>query len=180
MLMNYIECVKKYGNAYQIKKAIDNDDIFKIENGIYSDDKYWSELSVLLKKYPNVILTGGYAYYYYGLTDLIPDKYTFATDSKASSILDERVQQIYIRKDLLSLGIIEAKIDDSIVKIYDKERMLIELLRNKNTMPYDLYKEILHNYRMIINSLEIWRIQEYASIFPKSKMITKALDDEIM
>ena len=27
---------------------------------------------------------------------------------------------------------------------------------------------------------EIWRIQEYAAVFPKSKMISKALDEEVM
>ena len=58
--------------------------------------------------------------------------------------------------------------------------MLIELLRAKNTMPYDLYKEILVHYREIIGNLEIWRIQEYAAVFPKSKMISKALDEEVM
>ena len=56
----------------------------------------------------------------------------------------------------------------------------VELLRNKSTMPYDLYKEIIINYREIIGDLEIWRIQEYASIFPKKKMISKALDEEVM
>ena len=71
-------------------------------------------------------------------------------------------------------------IDGVKVRIYDKERMLIELLRNKNSLPYDLYKEIIMNYRKIIGGLEIWRIQEYASIFPKSKMISKALDEEII
>lgn len=58
--------------------------------------------------------------------------------------------------------------------------MLIELLRNKNTMPYDLYKEILLKYRGLVNSLELWRIQEYAEKFPKSKMIKKALDEEVL
>ncbi len=47
-------------------------------------------------------------------------------------------------------------------------------------MPYDLYKEVLLNYRGIINDLEIWRIQDYAAKFPKSKMISKALDEEVM
>ena len=73
----------------------------------------------------------------------------------------------------------EKEISGVTVKIYDKERMLIELLRNKNSMPYDLYKEIIGNYRKIIEGLEIWRIQEYADIFPKSKMIKKALEEEV-
>lgn len=80
----------------------------------------------------------------------------------------------------MHLGEVEQIVDGVALRIYDKERMLIELLRNKNKMPYDLYKEIIYNYRKIINELEIWRIQEYAEIFPKSKMIKKALDEEVM
>lgn len=180
MLMDYSECEEKYRNAFQIKKAINNGYIFKIENGVYSDVPYCSDLSVIAKKYPKAILTGECAFYYHGLTDLIPDKYDLATKANASAILDSRVKQIYVRNDLFSLGAIDMDIDDAHVKIYDKERMLIELLRNKNTMPYDLYKEVLLNYRNIIDSLEIWRIQEYASIFPKSKMIINALEKEVM
>ena len=85
-----------------------------------------------------------------------------------------------MRNDLLHLGEVEQIVDGATLRIYDKERMLIELLRNKNKMPYDLYKEIIYNYRKIITELEIWRIQEYAEIFPKSKMIKKALDEEVM
>ena len=180
MLMNYAECEEKYGNPYQIKKAINSGCIYKIESGIYSDVQYCSNLSILVKKYPNAILTGDYAFYYHGLTDLIPDKYTLATKSNATVILDDRVNQVYVRNNLFLLGIMEIDIDDAHAKIYDKERMLIELLRNKNTMPYDLYKEVLLNYRNIIDSLEIWRIQEYASIFPKSKMIINTLEKEVM
>ena len=72
------------------------------------------------------------------------------------------------------------EVDGATISIYDKERMIIELLRNKNKMPKDLYKEIIGNYRRIIESLEIWRIQEYLDIFPKSKMIKKAFDEEIL
>lgn len=72
------------------------------------------------------------------------------------------------------------EVDGATIPIYDKERMIIELLRNKNKMPKDLYKEIIGNYRRIIESLEIWRIQEYLDIFPKSKMIKKAFDEEIL
>ena len=64
-------------------------------------------------------------------------------------------------------------------RIYDKERMLIELLRFKNKLPFDYYKEILRNYRNHIYDLDIERIQEYASIFPRHKMISETLDSEV-
>lgn len=110
----------------------------------------------------------------------IPEKYDLATPSKSAKMTDARVRQIYVKDDVFPLGIEEKDIDGVMVRIYDKERMLIELLRNKNKMPYDLYKEIIVSYREMIMNLEIWRIQEYAAVFPKSKMIAKALDEEVM
>ena len=94
--------------------------------------------------------------------------------------MDNRIKQIYVNEDIFNLGIEEKEENGVKIRIYDKERMLIELLRAKNSMPYDLYKEIINHYREIIYSLELWRIQEYASVFPKSKMISKALDEEVL
>ena len=68
---------------------------------------------------------------------------------------------------------------DAEFKIYDRERMLIELLRYKNKLPYDYYKEIIISYRNLIYTLDIERIQEYASIFPKNKKIRELLDAEV-
>ena len=65
------------------------------------------------------------------------------------------------------------------IRVYDKERMLIELIRNKNKLPYDYYKEIIGNYRNIISELDIEKIQDYAMIFPKSSLITKTLQAEV-
>ena len=180
MLLSYYEAVNKYGSEYKLSKAVSNEKIFKQEHGIYSTERYVSELAIIMKKYPKSVITGEYAFYIHGLTNVIPEKYDLATPAKTAKIMDPRVHQFYIKDEFFSLGIEEKEIDGSIVRIYDKERMLLELLRNKNSMPYDLYKEIILAYREIINNLEIWRIQQYASIFPKSKMISKALDEEVM
>lgn len=180
MIFTYKECIEKFGNNYQLTRAIAEESIYRVEAGVYSTERYSSELEVIVKKYPNAILTGEYAFYYHGLTEVIPEKYHIATKAKAAKLIDARIEQIYIKDKLLQLGVIERDIDGVNVRIYDKERMLIELLRNKNSMPYDLYKEIINSYRKIIESLQIWRIQEYADIFPKSKMIKKALEEEVL
>ncbi len=179
MILTYKECIEKFGSDYQLSKAVAEESIYRVEAGVYSTARYSSELEIIVKKYPNAILTGEYAFYIHDLTDVIPEKYHIATKAKAAKLLDARIEQVYIRDDLLQLGAVEKEISGVTVKIYDKERMLIELLRNKSSMPYDLYKEIIGNYRKIIENLQIWRIQEYADIFPKSKMIKKALDEEV-
>lgn len=180
MILTYTECINIYRNDYQLEKAIAEEHIYRLESGLYSTKRYFSELEIIAKKYPNAILTGEYAFYCHDLTDVIPEKYYIATKAKAAKLLDSRIIQSYVRDDLLMLGVIEKDINGVIVKIYDKERMLIELLRSKNSIPYDLYKEIIGNYRKIIEELQIWRIQEYAEIFPKSKMIKKALEQEVL
>ncbi len=180
MIYTYKEAVENCGSAYKLAQAVETQVLYKQEEGIYSTQKHESELGVIMKKYPKAVLTGEYAFYSHGLTNVIPEKYDLATVNKAARIRDPRVRQVYVRDDLFPLGIVKKTIDGSSVRIYDRERMLIELLRNKNIMPYDLYKEIIMNYREIINDLEIWRIQEYVSTFPKSKMISKALDEEVM
>ena len=179
MILSYKECIEKYGNDYQLSMAVAEEYIYRVEPGVYSTERYSSELEVIVKKYPYAIFSGEYAFYYHNLTDVIPEKYHVATKAKAAKLTDPRIEQIYTRDDLLHMGVIEVEIHGIKVKMYDKERMLIELLRNKNSMPYDLYKEILGNYRKIIQTLQTWRIQEYADIFPKSKMINKALAEEV-
>jgi hypothetical protein len=68
---------------------------------------------------------------------------------------------------------------DAVIRIYDKERMLIELLRFKKKFPFDYYKEIISNYRKLIYDLDIERIQDYAEIFPRSRIISDALEMEV-
>lgn len=179
MILSYKECIEKYKNDYQINKAIEEEELYRVESGIYSTKKYYDEVEVIMKKYPGDILTGEYAFYYHGLTDVIPEIYHLATKEKAKHIKDAIIKQVYIKNDLLELGVIRDLKNGYEIRIYDKERMLIELLRYKNKIPYDLYKEIIGNYRKQIDELEIWRIQEYANIFPKGKMISRALDEEV-
>ena len=180
MIYSYSECLTKYGSPFKLRRAVENATIYKIEEGIYCDEQNPSSLEIVFKKYPNAILCGEFAFYAHDLTDVVPDRYSIATKAKAAKINDPRVFQIYMRDDILPLGCITKEIDGVNVNIYYRERMLLELLRNKNVMPRDLYKEILLSYRKIIYDLDIRRIQEYIKIFPKSKMIKKAFSDEVL
>ncbi|MBO4485315.1 MAG: hypothetical protein J5738_08005 [Lachnospiraceae bacterium] len=180
MLLSYNEAIERYGSEYKLERAISDGIVFKQEEGVYSTERFVPELGVIMKKYPKAVLAGDYAFYMHGLTNVIPEKYDLATPAKAAKMMDARVHQIYVNNDIFQYGIEEKSIDGVLVRIYDKERMLIELLRNKTKMPYDLYKEIIINYREAIGGLEVRRILEYAAIFPKSRVISKALDEEVM
>jgi hypothetical protein len=179
MLYTYKQCIELFNSDYKIKQAISDGRLYQKEKGIYSDSEYASDLAIISIKYPDVIITMNTAFYFHGLTDDIPEKYCIATAKSSRRLRDSRLKQFFEKNELLDVGVIKMKRRDATFNIYDKERMLIELLRNKNKLPYDYYKEILGHYRNMIHELNVERLQEYASYFPKAKMISQALEKEV-
>ena len=179
MLYNYSEIKKTYKTTYQIRKAIKNKEIYKIEKGIYSDNPEVHHLAILMKKYPYAVITGESAYYYYNFTDIIPSKIYLATRDANTRIHDKDIKQIRMKDSFYKLGSTEIIYEGVTINIYDKERLLIEIARNKNKIGYDLYKEIITNYRKIADKLDISKIEEYLQYFANSDKILEILQDEV-
>lgn len=180
MLYSYSQCIDMLGSDRKLKYALEHKQIYKIEKGIYSDQKYEPELAIISFKYPNAIFTLNSAFYYHDFTDVIPDIYFLATSKEVSKMRDERVKQKYENSHELRLGAIEMTYHNTIIKIYNKERMFIELVRYKHNLPFDYYKEILLNYRKNIHQLDLQTIQEYAYALPKTNMILETLEMEVL
>lgn len=180
MLYSYSQCIKMFGSDRKLNYALKDKQIYKMEKGIYSDQKYESELSIISFKYPNAIFTLNSAFYYHDFTDVIPKLYVLATSKEVSRIRDQRVKQKYENSHELSLGVIEMNYNNVVIKIYNKERMFIELIRHKHNLPFDYYKEILLNYRRTVHQLDIQAIQEYAYVLPKTNMVLETLEMEVL
>ena len=174
-----MECAGNTSGARGIKKAVASGKLYKIEKGVYSDRPYEPTLAVIAAKYPSAVFTMNSAFYYHGLTDDISEKYYLATDKNASKIRDKRVVQVF-ENGSYTLGAEAAVVEGVTIRMYNKERMLIELLRHKNQLPFDYYKEVLSNFRKIIEELNMQDIQDYAYELPKSAMIMELLQLEVL
>ena len=122
MLLNYQECIDKYGSDYRIKKEISNGDLFVVEKGIYSTERHAPEIDVIMSKYPKTVCTGNSAFFYHSLTDVIPDYYYLASRRTDTRIRDPRVVQSFLKDDIFEAGITEVKYNNSVVRVYDRER----------------------------------------------------------
>lgn len=98
------ELDKKKYSTYQINKAINNKELFKVYIGIYSDVEFVNPLEIINKKYPDAIFTSDSAYYNYDLTDVIPDYFYLATKRSSSRINDKNIKQIFIPNELFNFG----------------------------------------------------------------------------
>ncbi len=179
MIYNHKEIKEKYKSDYQINKAIENKEIYKIEKNIYSDTKNINYLEMLSKKYTNAIFTMDSAFYFHNLTDVIPNKINLATKRNALRIKDDKIIQIFISEKLFEIGKTQMIVEGATINVYDQERMLIELIRNKNQIAFDYYKEIISNYRKRINDLDVSKIEEYIEVFPHEEHIYDILQREV-
>ena len=179
MIYTYNELLLKYNSAYQIEKAVKNSEVYKIEKGIYSDVPSVHYLAVIMKRYSYGVFTSYSAYYYHNLTDVIPNKTYLATNRNATTITSAKIKQVRMKDELYDLGKTEIDYEGVKINIYDKERMLIDLARNKNQIGYDLYKEIISNYRKIANSLDTQKIEEYLQYFVNGDKIFEIIQDEV-
>ena len=179
MVYTHKELIEKYGTDYQIQKAVKNEKIYKIESGIYSDKKSNHYLDIFVKKYPNAIISGDSAYYYHNLTDVIPKKIFMTTKRSSGRFNDENINQSYSIDRYFKLGKTNLEYEGVNINIYDKERMLLELVRSKNTMGYDMYKEIISNYRRIAWDIDIEKLEKYLSCFSHGDKLFEMIQDEV-
>ena len=180
MIMNYSECCRKYGGRYRTGLLIRKGELHKVALGLYSDKPRWSDVEVVLARYPNAVLTLQSAYYYYDLSDSIPEAFHLATDRDATKIYDERVVQHFLPKGTNEIGVVSYKhVGADISRIFDKERLLIETARNKTKLPYDLYKEVVESFRKIKDTLYPAKLTDYLEGFPRKDSILRTIESEV-
>ena len=179
MVYTYNELLNKYKSAYQIERAVNNFEIYKIEKGIYSDIPNVHYLEIIMKKYSYGVFTSYSAYYFHNLTDVIPTKIYLATNRNATTLSSDKIQQIRMKDELYELGKTQIEYEGVKINIYDKERLLIDLARYKNQIGYDLYKEIISNYRRIADTLDTQKIEEYLQYFVNGDKIFEIIQDEV-
>ncbi len=122
MLYTRKEISKTYASTYQLNKVLEDKKIFKIQNGIYSDEEYVNPLAVITKKYPSFIFTMDSAFYYWDLTDVIPDRFCLATKQTSIRFKDEDIKQYFVDNDVFELGKTTLTVENVEINIYDKEK----------------------------------------------------------
>jgi hypothetical protein len=180
MLYSYEEALKEYRSDYRIKLAVRETMLYKLEPGLYSDQEYVADTAIIMKKYPKSVFTLDSGFYYQGLTDTIPSYYYLATDKDAAKIKDEGVKQIFDNSNSMNLGVETMMYSGSEIRVFSKERLLIELMRSKTKLPFDYYKDIISSYRRIVDDIDFSRVEDFASKLPKTNMVMEAIQLEVL
>ena len=180
MLYNWDEINKEYGYPNKVREAVTAGDIYKVGRGLYSDQPSTSPFGIISARYPYGIITMDTAFYIYGLTDVVPDRTFLATKRNATRIGDPSIRQVFLSDNIFEPGRTGIYYDGVKIIIYNKERMLIEAMRNSTSMPFDYYKEIISGYRNISDTLDYQKIEEYMALFKRNEYMFQILRREVL
>jgi hypothetical protein len=80
----------------------------------------------------------------------------------------------------MDIGVEIKKYSGDDIWVFSKERLLIELIRNRNKLPFDYYKEIISSYRRLTDELDFMMVEEYAEKLPRTKAVMEVVQMEVL
>ena len=135
----------------RIKELLDNGKIRKLGGGFYMlEGAFVDRFYELQLRCPKAIYSYGTAAYLHGLIDKIPDELeaTFPRGYNASRLdLRYDVRFHFIAEEYYKMGIIEINSPfGNPIRVYDKERVVCEFIKNKARSNIQVWGSILNAY----------------------------------
>ncbi len=186
--MNSIEILKNYINEHNgilltsdlkklnihrqyIKILCDENFIERLEKGVYAKkDQFVNDFFLMQQRYKSGIYSHNTALFFYHLTDRAPLKYdmTFKNNIRVNEPL---ISPSYVKEEYYDIGLIEMPIyDGTTIRIYNLERTIIDIIRDRNKIDIQIFSDALKGYmeRKDQNFLLLGR---YAKLFKVKEIL---------
>ena len=142
-------------NGYYYRKLqelINAGEIEQIRRGYYQriDDNSYSEVAIIARLFPDAVLCMESALDYYGYTERTPSAWNLAVSDSSSRrrfyISWPVVKPHFISESKFLVGIMEAEIEGTKVRIYDRERTVCDCLTHRNKMDAEVFNSAIRGY----------------------------------
>jgi predicted transcriptional regulator of viral defense system len=180
MLYTYKDLMKRYTNDYQLKKALQRNEIRKVKPGLYSDGDTLFDLPEIFLKRKDTVLTLQSAFQIHEVSDYIPEYTYVSTPRNAYPIRNSDVKQLFISDKYHKIGVQSKIIDDINIRVYDLERSLIELIRYEKKIGFEEYHHVLRKYREKKDHIDFNKLLSYAKHFRSYKKIVNVIQNSIL
>lgn len=122
----------------------------RVAHGVYvSPETFEDEMYILQVKASKVIFSHDTALYLHDLTDRDPLEYsvTIPAGYNGSKLRESGIVVYSIKKEFHELGVTELETQfRRPIKVYDKERTICDIVRNRNNMDIAILKEAIKRY----------------------------------
>ena len=180
VVFTYDEVLGQAGSRQCLENKVKRGELFKVARGVYSTEKYPDPIVTAHVLYPDAVITMDSALFAYGFTDTPPDKVHLATAREATRISRPGYRQYFTGKELLAPGAVELDVGQGVTRIYNQERLLVEVMRRQAILPLDYYREAIDSYRRIAEGLDIRLIEDYIALFKRQDAMYDILQREVL
>lgn len=179
-VMTYEQALADAGSAFLLRKKLKSKELHKLSRGAYSKVEHPDPLVLAHVLYPEAVVTMDSALYAHGLTDVIPDEVHLATSRSSTRIARPGYRQYFTEGSLLAPGAVDIAWDGGTARMYNRERMLVEVMRRQASLPLDYYKEVMGFYRKIVDDLDIALVEDYMALFKRNDFMFDILQREVL
>ncbi len=165
---------------YKFYKNIHENDLTQVSRGIYLDESEMvDDLFVISKRCPIAVFSHDEAFYYHGLSEREPMIHTFTVYSGYNThrlTKDKDRKAYFVKKDLLNLGKIIIRDNyNSDIPMYDLERTICDLIRNRKSIEIQEFISILKTY-ISRPDKDLVKLMEYGKEFRIDNVIRKYME----
>ena len=167
-------------SKYQFYQYVHQNDLQAVRKGIYVDEMTWiDELYVLHQRCPNAVFSHDEALYYHELIDREPLLHTLTIYSGYNAHrlkVDGKCKVYTVKKELLTVGKIMVQDNDGHqIPMYDLERTICDLIRNRNKMEVQDFNTALKTY-ISRTDKNLNRLMEYAKLFRVDNIVRRYME----
>lgn len=176
----YSKDLEKYDIHRQYLKELEESGYLKkVFRGMYvKSDKSINEFFVMSQRFQTGIYSHNTALYFYNLTDRTPIKFDMTFPSNVR-IDNEYIIAHYIKSEKHLIGAIEMKLEDNTtIRIYDLERTICDIIRDRNKIDPQIFNTAMKEYSKRKNK-NLNLLYKYAKVFRienKLKQYMEVLD----
>lgn len=173
------ELEKNNINRYYLSVLSKEGKIVRISRGYYSlKNGFADNFYIMLSKSKRSVFSDATALYLHDLSDRNPSIYDITIPyGYGNSYKDEKnVNLHYVKKELLDLGVIEMKSPFGMkVRVYDVERTICDIIKNKNRMDSEIFTRALQRYSKL-KSKDLNKLMRYAKQLKVDKKVREYME----
>lgn len=173
------EIEKKNINRHHLRTLIEDGKVIRISRGFYSlKNGFADNFYIMLSKSKKAVFSDATALYFHDLSDRNPSIYDITVPYSAGNSYkkEKNVNLHYVKKELLDLGVIEMSSPFGMkVRVYDVERTICDIIKNKNRMDSEIFTRALQRYSKL-KSKDLNKLMRYAKQLKVDKKVREYME----
>ena len=137
-------------NSTELTRLVKVSKLERISRGIYcTPDSFYDDYYKIQSKSKNCVFSHATALYFYDLSDRTPVQFDLTVPSGYNGSLkkNQNIDLHYTKKEYLGLGLTTIQSPFGMdLKIYDIERTICDIIKNKNKMDIEIFTKALQKY----------------------------------